>query len=662
MKRGFLRLRSGASFAAALLIGIIGITGMEAIGGATVSADTREMPDVKTREVRDLNTHHLFSPPATRESWEARKKALREQILFSAGLWPMPAKTPLHPRVTGRIDGPDYTIENVAIETLPGFYMSGSLYRPKGKTGPFPGIANPHGHWANGRLEMQPDVPLAKPAPAKMGDGRGNLVSIGVNLARQGHIVFAYDCVGYNDTMQLGEHHGVFNGLRPWLWNISLMGLQLWNSIRAVDYLESLTDVDKTRLGATGASGGGSQTFLLTAVDDRIKAAVPVNMVSASMQGGCLCENGPGLRVGTDNVEVASMMAPKPMLMVAATGDWTRNNPTEEWPAVKKVYDLYSAGDRTEVKQFNYQHNYNVESREAMYAWFGKWLLHDPNPEHFREKPFTIDVAAMHVWNAANPFPADALKEPALTRAMMESSEKQLAALWPKTGESLKRFQKEMRPALLHSLALSTPPEMNSSERSSVNKGMALVILYDTENSTSATRTMEALRDNYNKVLPVVLAASTMKPEQLWSEFFTCYNQTPAAVEAEEAAGVISSLLKEGYRKVDVVAMGKAGLPTLLARGLFTAGIGRVAVDTAGFASDSDDAYLNGPFAPGLRRAGDFRTAAMLAAPAPLCLFNTAGRFKTETIAAGYKALRAPLKVEEALLTPEMIAAWMQDK
>jgi len=141
----------------------------------------------------------------------------------------------------GVIDGPDFTVESVAIETRPGFFLCGSLYRPKGRTGPFPAIVNPHGHWTHGRLEQQPDVPPAAPPPAPPAPGRGDLVAIGVNLARQGYVVFAYDAVGYNDTDAVP--HTFAHSLEPWLWNVSLMGLQLWNSIRAIDYVASLPDV-----------------------------------------------------------------------------------------------------------------------------------------------------------------------------------------------------------------------------------------------------------------------------------------------------------------------------------------------------------------------------------------------------------------------------------
>ena len=161
-----------------------------------------------------------------------------------------------------------------------------------------------------------------------------------INLARQGYVVFAYDMVGYNDTIQTPH---IFGNPREQLWGFGPLGLQLWNSIRAVDFVSSLPDVDAARLGATAASGGATQIFLLTAVDDRIKVAVPVNMVSAIMQGGSPCENAPGLRFDTFNVDFARMIAPRPLLMVSASGDWTHNNLVEEVPAVKRTYELYDA-------------------------------------------------------------------------------------------------------------------------------------------------------------------------------------------------------------------------------------------------------------------------------------------------------------------------------
>ena len=110
---------------------------------------------------------------------------------------------------------------------MPGFYLGGNLYRPLGRTGPFPGIVSPHGHWAYGRLE------------------NSNVASVPgrcINLARQGYVVFSYDMVGYDDTMQMPH---VATGKREQLWGFGLLGMQLWDSIRAVDFLESLPDVDR---------------------------------------------------------------------------------------------------------------------------------------------------------------------------------------------------------------------------------------------------------------------------------------------------------------------------------------------------------------------------------------------------------------------------------
>ena len=321
-----------------------------------------EVPSFDIRNTRVSGTNTDFSEqiystwPTSGPlvSWQKRKSALRQQILLSAGLDPMPQKTPLNPRIFGRFDGGNYTVDKVWLETMPGYFLAGNLYKPKGLTGPFPGIVSPHGHWTNGRAE-QTEL--------------GNIPARGVSMAQHGFVVFIYDMVGYMDTKQTPH---VFGNPTEQLWSFGPLGLQLWNSIRVVDFLESLTDVDKSRLGATGASGGGTQTFLLTAVDDRIRFSAPVNMVSAIMQGGSPCENAPGLRVGTYNVEVASLMAPRPMLLVSATGDWTRNVPRDEFHRVQSIFELYDHKSDVEVVQIDAPHNYNQASREAVYDFFAR--------------------------------------------------------------------------------------------------------------------------------------------------------------------------------------------------------------------------------------------------------------------------------------------------
>jgi hypothetical protein len=245
-----------------------------------VSAAWAQVParDSRITDLPNTNSHFQMPVYKTLAEWEARRAHLRQQILSAAGLLPLPVKHDLHPQVFGRIENQDYSIEKVLLETQPGYYLGGNLYRPlkQSPAGGFPAVLSPHGHWVYGRLEH---TDLAS-IPARC-----------INLARQGYVVFAYDMVGYNDTIQ--TPHAFGDRPEEQLWSFGPLGLQLWNSMRVVDFLLSLPGVDKERIGATGASGGGTQTFLLTAVDDRVHFSAPVNMLSAIMQGGSPCENAP---------------------------------------------------------------------------------------------------------------------------------------------------------------------------------------------------------------------------------------------------------------------------------------------------------------------------------------------------------------------------------
>src|SRR5207248_8234507 len=152
--------------------------------------------------------------------------------------------------------------------------------------------------------------------------------------------------------------------------------------------LESLPDADHKRLACTGESGGGTQTFMLGAIDDRLAAQAPVVMVSHTMQGGCSCENMPGLRIEYSNMEIAAAAAPRPQILVAATGDWTKDMMTVEGPAVEGIYRLFNAADNLRYVRFDFGHNYNQTSREAVYAWFDQILLHPPQTASCKEAPY----------------------------------------------------------------------------------------------------------------------------------------------------------------------------------------------------------------------------------------------------------------------------------
>ena len=276
--------------------------------------------------------------------------------------------------------------------------------------------------------------------------GRSPLQSRCAQLARMGCTVFHYDMIGYGDSVQIGyELAHRFARQRPEMnrrqdWGLfspqaeshlqSVMGLQTWNSIRALDFLETLPEVDKQRLAATGASGGGTQTFMLAATDARLAAAFPAVMVSTAMQGGCVCENACLLRIGTGNVEIAALFAPKPLGLTSAN-DWTAEMSDKGFPELRALYRLLCREENVMLKALNhFGHNYNYVSRTAMYHWFNRHLrlgLAEPILE--RDYPY-LSQAELTVWNAAHPQPQGGDDfERNLLRHWLEDGRKQLLAL-----------------------------------------------------------------------------------------------------------------------------------------------------------------------------------------------------------------------------------------
>ena len=204
-------------------------------------------------------------------------------------------------------------------------------------------------------------------------------------LARMGVIAFAWDMVGYADSTAI-EHRAGFTDADAELRLQSFLGLSMWNAVRAVDFLLTLPDVDPARIGVNGASGGGTQSLLLSAIDDRIAVSVPAVMVSGNMQGGCICENAGLLRLGTNNIELTALTAPRPLAAVAAN-DWTHDFMTKGLPELKAIYALMGAPDAVAGQKFEFPHNDNQVSREYAYAFFNKaFALGLPEP--VRERPF----------------------------------------------------------------------------------------------------------------------------------------------------------------------------------------------------------------------------------------------------------------------------------
>ncbi|MBM3878566.1 MAG: acetylxylan esterase [Verrucomicrobia bacterium] len=414
----------------------LGLCVLLAVAGATAlrlsAAGPRALPlgqlpnDTRLQPLKDLDGYFPFRPPASAADWERRAERVRRQMAVALGLWPMPSRLPLQPVIHGRIERDGYTVEKVYFESLPGFYVTGSLYRPaEPGSGPRPGVLCPHGHWSNGRFHdagvEAVRREIVEGAERFEEGGRSPLQARCVQLARMGCVVFHYDMLGYADSGQIPSAiaHG-FAKQRPEMnqaedWGLfspqaeahyqSVMGLQTWNSLRALDFLLELPGVDPKRIAVTGASGGGTQTFVLCALDPRPALAFPAVMVSTAMQGGCTCENACGLRVDTGNVEFAALFAPKPQGLTSAN-DWTKEMATQGYPELQALYALVGSRDRVMLKRGeHFGHNYNYVSRAAMYAWVNRQFqlgLKEPIVEADYRR---LSQAELSVWDDQHPRP-----------------------------------------------------------------------------------------------------------------------------------------------------------------------------------------------------------------------------------------------------------------
>jgi dienelactone hydrolase len=399
---------------------------------ARVFTPPAELSDERLHVVHDVDHPVMFEPHyADTAQWEARAHGLREQVRVAAGLLPEPERTPLNAVIHGKIDREGYTIEKVFFASMPGHYVSGNLYRPTGLTGKLPAVLCPHGHWANGReyeaTEDEAKKQIEIGAEKTMEGARFPLQARCAMLARMGCVVFFYDMVGYADSTPIPHRTG-FTDVEAVLRLQSMMGLQSWNSIRVMDFISSLPDVDPKRIACTGASGGGTQTIMLSVLDDRLAVSFPAVMVSEEMQGGCICENSPLLRVGTNNAELISTFAPKPLGMTSAD-DWTAQIETMGYPQIHEIYKLYGAGDKVAAWHRSFPHNYNQVSRELMYNWMNRFLKLG-QPEPVAEKPFVpVPPAELGVYDTEHPSPADFLNAVDLRKKMTAASDAQMTAL-----------------------------------------------------------------------------------------------------------------------------------------------------------------------------------------------------------------------------------------
>lgn len=344
--------------------------------------------------------------------WEKRRQMLREGILKGLNLSPLPVRAPLDAAISPKRIKDGYSVENVYFESVPGFYVCGNLYRPPDDAKKHPAILCPHGHFYGDSLgnsgRFRPDQQIRCAA-----------------FARMGAVVFSYSMFGWAESIKQLEPSAIIEKPDTHIINRNheiplALTMQTWNSMRIIDFLETLSDVDPSKIGITGASGGGTQTFLLSALDDRVSVSVPVVMVACDFFGGCNCESGLPIhqtdKYSTNNAEIAAMIAPKPMLMVSDGSDWTKNEPTVEYPFIKRIYSFYGAENNVENTHLPLdQHDYGFSKRVPVYHFMAKHLGLDI--QAITDKQGTVDESkieieradAMLAFSSKNPYPANAL-------------------------------------------------------------------------------------------------------------------------------------------------------------------------------------------------------------------------------------------------------------
>lgn len=561
---------------------------------------------VSAQSFRHLDQVYELRTYQTLDEWLGRAESLREHILVSNGLWPMPVREQVNPIVSDPVRRDGYTIQNVVIETIPGFYLTGNLYRPTEGTAPYPAVLSAHGHWRNGRLEDSET---------------GSIPGRAINFARQGYIVFTYSMIGYNENEGVIPHR--FDDPQYQLWGFMPMALQLWNSTRALDFLSSLPDVDTERIGMTGASGGGTQTFMLTAVDPRIRVAAPVNMISAHMQGGCVCENAPLLRLDANNIEIGALAAPRPLMMVSATGDWTRNTPTVEYPAMQAIYRLFGAEDRVANVHLDYEHNYNKDSREAVYSWFARWLQGKEGP--VREEPFEVEEPEVLLADLpAQPLSLDELFPQHVNWARGEI-DRHRPSNWPEIYSYRESFGVALEHVLEAEVA-SDDVELDVFVPESRSGASSAVLIVHANHPRAAEEAAELARRNQARgrlafvLNPYPDGDSFVPPDTI--NHWNTYNPTVTARRIGEIRAAATQILsRPDVKSIDLVGLKGAGPMVMLARALLPE-VYQTQVDFAGFDPESDEVFLEKLFIPLLRRAGDFRSAAVMIVPAPLTIKN----------------------------------------
>lgn len=417
-------------------------------------------------------------PPTTAGEWAARKTKIREQLLAAWGGFPAEA-CPLESRKLGELQRDGYRVEKLVFQTLPGLWMTALAYVPDGP-GPFPAILQVHGHWSGAK---QDPVVQARC----------------IGAAKHGFFVLAVDALGAGERglkKPLGEYHGEMVAATLFPTGKPLSGLQVYENMRAVDYLQSRPEVIASKIGITGASGGGNQTMYAGAFDERLGAVVPVcsvgNYQAYLGAACCMCEVVPGALESTEEAGVLGLVAPRGLMVINATRDAPQFSVAEAQKSIAGATPIFALLEHPEqIKHaiFESPHDYNKAMREAMYGWMTKQLKGVgageplPEPEFKTEDPETIRC-----------FPGDARPDDWLTLPQFASAEgrRLVAAIEPvQSAEDWKQRRSELRDRLIEKVLGGFPESSDLKARTVETAAGATEVTFQPEPGITLTARKE---------------------------------------------------------------------------------------------------------------------------------------------------------------------------
>lgn len=600
-------------------------------------------------------------PPRTLPAWRQRREALRRAMFQAMG--PMPEQScPLEPRVLGVLRRPGYRIEKVIFQSRPDVWVTSSLYVPESIQGRIPAVLVVHGHWRGARRD-----PVVQ---ARC-----------LGLVKLGFVVLAVDAFGAGERHTdpaPGRYHGALYGSTLWPSGQTLLGMQVYDNRRAVDYLSGRPEVDARHVGITGASGGGNQSMYAGALDERLGAVVPVCSVGtyqAYLRAACcVCEVLPGALRFTEEGDVLGLVAPRALMVVSATRDsfnFSVEQARVSLNRARAIFELHNAGEKLRHAIFESGHDYSRPMREAMYGWMTRWLKNEGRGEPIAEPAHQVESAEDLACFPDGRRPANFLLLPQFAgraaRALVESQNRSRpnhAEEWESTAmdkrSQLRRVLGELpmpqRPAAklleprregdVQTTPLIVQPEPNLPvpallrERTNRGKGPhpACVLLHPDGKQQALNHPVAGalLEGGWSVLAPDLRATGETKPAR------DAIAGAPDHNSAEHAVWVGRPLLgqwvvdvaclldwlaaRQGVdrRRVSVVGIGPAGLVALAAGALFDDRVAAVGAIGAPATYVTNEAYPQGTpmgiLVPGILQVGDVPLLAALCAPRRLLI------------------------------------------